>query len=151
MARGELTHEPAPPFSVLTGTCCVAGEQPGSAACCSRCNREDGHQRPGASAPCCRRSTPARPAASSRWSWSPPPRRLHLCAGLPALPRACASLDRRAPRPPAAACFGNGLAGHLKAVLRCSWHVSELVTVSLCGLFRVMLCVRRVEMLLWWF
>ena len=76
VARGPLSRGgalPAPWTLVLTSTCCAAGEQPGSAACCSRFNREDGHQRPGASAPCCRRSTPARPAASSRWSWSPPP------------------------------------------------------------------------------
>ena len=67
--RGEFTRDSAPPYYVLTSTCCAAGEQPGSAACCSRFNREDGHQRPGASpAPCCRRSTPVWPAASSRWS-----------------------------------------------------------------------------------
>ena len=50
-------------------------------------------------------------------------RRLHLRAGLPTLHRACASLDRRSPRPPAAACFGNGLAGYMNEVLRCLWHV----------------------------
>ena len=50
-------------------------------------------------------------------------RRLHLRDGLPALHKACASMDRRAPRPPAAACFGSCLAGHLKEVLRCAWYV----------------------------
>ena len=48
-------------------------------------------------------------------------RRLHLRDGSPTLQWACASMDRRAPRPPAAACFGICLAGHLNEVLRCSW------------------------------
>ena len=52
-------------------------------------------------------------------------RRLHLCAGRRALVRACASLDLRAPRPPAAACLRTCLAGHLKEVLCCSWLVSD--------------------------
>ena len=65
-------------------------------------------------------------------------RRLHLRDGLPTLHWACASMDRRAPRPPAAACFGSCLTGHLKEVLRCS------VLVSVC-------CAHRVEVLFEWF
>ena len=76
VARGEFIREPAPLFSALMCTCCVAGEQlvrPPRTTCWSRFNRQGDHQRPGAAAPCCTRSTPAWPAASSRRSWSPPP------------------------------------------------------------------------------
>ena len=70
-------------------------------------------------------------------------RRLHLCAGRPALLRACASLDRRAPRPPAATCLGTCLAGHLKKVLGCSGHFLDRVSVSVCGLFYDVVCAPR--------
>ena len=65
-----------PPFCTPTCTFCVAGELLGAAAPTthwSRFNRQDGHQQPGAAAPCCRGSNPACPAASSRRSWPPPP------------------------------------------------------------------------------
>mgnify|MGYP001337742126 CR=1 FL=1 len=70
-------------------------------------------------------------------------RRLHLRAGCYALLRACGSLEQRAPRPPAATCFGTCLAGHLKEVLGCSWHVFDRVSVSVCGLFCDVACAPR--------
>ena len=70
-------------------------------------------------------------------------RRLHLRAGCHALLRACGSLGQRAPRPPAATCFGTCLAGHLKKVLGCPWHVIDRVSVSVCGLFCDVACAPR--------
>ena len=64
-----------PPFCTPTCTFCVAGELLGAASTTTRWtrfNRQGEHQRPGAAAPCWRRSTPAWPAASSRRSWPPP-------------------------------------------------------------------------------
>ena len=75
-------------------------------------------------------------------------RRLHLRAGCYALLRACGSLEQRAPRPPAATCFGTCLAGHLKKVLGCSWHVFDRVSVSVCGLFCDVACAPRWRALL---
>ena len=70
-------------------------------------------------------------------------RSLHLRTGCSALLRACGSLEQRAPRPPAATCFGTCLAGHLKKVLGCSWHVFDRVSVSVCGLFCDVACAPR--------
>ena len=66
--------------------------------------------------------------------------RLHLHAGLRALWRVHRRLGWRAPRPPAVACFGIWVVGHLKRVLRLSLHVFARVCVSLSVIFCDVAC-----------
>ena len=56
----------------------------------------------------------------------------------------------QAPRPPAAACLGTWLVGHLKRVLRLSLHVLPKFGCLSCHI-SVMLCVRWVVVGFWWF
>ena len=123
VARGELTHEPAPPYSVLTSTSVwqvSSLARPRAAADSTVKMVTNGleHRHPAADGqpPPGRRLHLGGAGRRRR-------RRLHLRDGSPTLQWACASMDRRAPRPPAAACFGSCLAGHLKEVLRCAWYV----------------------------
>ena len=67
-------------------------------------------------------------------------RRLHLRAALPTLRRVHGRLGWRAPRPPAVACFGIWVVGHLKRVLRLSLHVFARVCVSLSVIFCDVAC-----------